>query len=260
MNARMKNRTAFRPSVTDASLENRLVLTAGSAVPAAPPPAPPPVQASVVMHDPTLLAHVRQIRANDAHQAQSATLEKRNEVARDTALQPSSQARLLPRSTSTQVPAVQTSLSGSGTTSSFGTLGIMFKPNRTTAAERSLESFIDSAGAGTHGQTGTGHATFSITTGTGASVSSSSSQVVSSASSSVPSSTQTSSSASTSTSNTISNLFNSSFNNFLGSIDTIFGTATSSTSTTTMTGATITGVGFANAPLNITSTVGGVSM
>ncbi|MGO9462780.1 MAG: hypothetical protein ACLQVF_01265, partial [Isosphaeraceae bacterium] len=170
MFCRRRNRTAFHPSVTEATLENRLVLSSASTV-VTPPPAPPPVYSAVVIRGPVQWTTVGQLRTAYAGQVQLATLDLRNAAALQirelyangsdpttqqladfnaslqgtidaTALQLSSQASLLPGSATRLVPAIQNSLLGSSSTSLSSVLSSALKSSRNTGSAPRLQSVI----------------------------------------------------------------------------------------------------------------------
>ncbi len=181
MNNRKRNRTAFHPSVAEANLENRVVLSVGGAVPPRPAPAPPPVYSSVVIPRPTNLqaarnnlAAARALRADYTRQVDLAALDLRNAVASQVsqlyangskptaqqlanfnssvqgtidaaALQLSSQAALLPGSMTRLVPSIQSSLLGSGARSLANVLTTAVQSSRNTASEQALQSVIGRA-------------------------------------------------------------------------------------------------------------------
>ena len=80
MTNRMNKRFAFHPSVAEAQLEERVVLSSTATV-VTPPPAPPPVYSAVIIHDVAPWKTVKQLRAAYAHQVKLATLDLRNQVA-----------------------------------------------------------------------------------------------------------------------------------------------------------------------------------
>ena len=172
MNNRMRNRTTFHPSLAEATLENRLVLSsAGTFVPPTPPPAPPPVYSDVVILKPTSLAIARQLRTDYTRQVQLATLDLRNAVALEirqlyangsvptsqllndfdasvhgtidaTALRLSSQASLLPGSGARLVPAVQNALLGSSSNTLSSVLSSALQSSRDTGSALRLQSIV----------------------------------------------------------------------------------------------------------------------
>jgi len=82
MDNRSKRRNAFHPSLTEAKLEERLVLNAGvSAV--TPPPAPPPVYSNILVGHAVAGQTVRALRVNYAHEARVEALLLRNVVGRE---------------------------------------------------------------------------------------------------------------------------------------------------------------------------------
>jgi hypothetical protein len=163
-----KKRTAFRPSVVDSKLEDRLVLSgASAAVSVAPVAAPPPVPSSVLISRPAAWKSVVQLRAAYKHQAQLETLDLRNIVGGEVeqlyasgavptsqqlidlnatvqgtidaaALQLSSQASLLPGSGGRLVPAIQNTLLGS----LAGRLGSDFQSGGDTVTGVRLQSVM----------------------------------------------------------------------------------------------------------------------
>ena len=143
MNNRTRKRIAFRPSLVDPTLEDRLVL---SSITASPLAVPPPVPSAVVISNPAPFTTVGQLRATMAHEVQMATLDLRNGVAHEiqqlfangsvpttqqmndfnatvqgtlnaTALRLSSQASLLPGAGTSLAPAIQNAVLGSGSRS-----------------------------------------------------------------------------------------------------------------------------------------------
>jgi len=78
MNAQFTNRNAFRPSVTDARLEERVALSSTAVTP---PPAPLPVFSRILIGHARPWHTLRQLRADYAHQARVAALVLRNEIA-----------------------------------------------------------------------------------------------------------------------------------------------------------------------------------
>jgi hypothetical protein len=81
MTTSMNKRFAFRPSVAEAQLEERQVLSSMGTV-LTPPPAPPPVPSAVTIQNLTPWRTVKQLRAAYAHQVKLAILDLRNEVGR----------------------------------------------------------------------------------------------------------------------------------------------------------------------------------
>jgi hypothetical protein len=143
MNSHHKNRTAYIPSVTESRLEERLVLSSLSATP---PPAAPPVSSSVLVQRFGHPLTVHQLRAAYTVQVEKANAELRSFVKAEirqlyssgsvpsaeqqsdftamvdgaidaTAVRLSTQAALLPNSSTNLVPAIQNELLGSGSTS-----------------------------------------------------------------------------------------------------------------------------------------------
>jgi len=86
MNPLAKKRFAFRPSVTEARLEERLVLSGGARVAAiAPAPAPPPFQTFIHLSSSQTASEV-QLRMAYISQFQSALTQLRTAVNRDVGL------------------------------------------------------------------------------------------------------------------------------------------------------------------------------
>jgi hypothetical protein len=169
----MNKRFAFHPSVAEAMLEERLVLSSTGSV-LTPPPAPPPVYSAIVIHSLTAWKTVKQLRTAYTHQLKLATLDLRNEVASEiqqlyangsvptsqqlsdlntsvrgaldaTALRLSSQAALLPGSGTRLVPAIQNSLLGPGSKSLSSELSSLLQSGRDTVSAGRLQSALGRA-------------------------------------------------------------------------------------------------------------------
>ena len=166
MNNRTRKRIAFRPSLVDPTLEDRLVL---SSITAAPLAAPPPVPSAVVISSPAPFRTVGQLRTTMAHEVQIATLDLRNGVAHEiqqlfangsvptaqqmndfnatvqgvlnaTALGLSSQASLLPGAGTSLVPAIQNAVLGSGSRSLSSELSSLLQSDRNAGSAVRLQS------------------------------------------------------------------------------------------------------------------------
>jgi hypothetical protein len=166
LNNRMKKRIAYIPSVTEARLEERVVMSSASAAPLA---APPPVSSTVLVQDFGHPLTVRQLRADYSVQVRVATAELRDMIKVDiqqlysngsvrtaqqmtdftamvdgtldaTALRVSSQAALLPDSATTLVPAIQNELLGSGSASLASRLSSLVQSPGSNQSARTLEA------------------------------------------------------------------------------------------------------------------------
>jgi hypothetical protein len=173
MTTRMMKRNAFNPSVTEARLEERLVLSSTSSA-LTPAPAPPPVFSNILIGHARPWRNVAQLRAAYAREGRIAALELRNEVAREisqmsangslssaqrradlsasvqgavdaTALQLTSQAALLPRANASLVPSIQNSLLGSGSRSLSSRLSSIIQSTGGAGSVVRLQSAISRA-------------------------------------------------------------------------------------------------------------------
>ena len=165
MRNRIRRMTAFRPSISESTLEYRLVLSSVAVV----PPAAPPVASSIVIPSPRPWKTLGQLRANFARNAEVAMVELRSGIGREiqqlfangtvptsqqisdlnanvqgaldaTALRLSSQAALLPGSAAGLVPAIQNSLLGSGSRSLSSVLSSALQSGRNTASAVTLQT------------------------------------------------------------------------------------------------------------------------
>ena len=167
MNNHIKKRLAFRPAMTEAKLEARLVLSSANAV--IPAPSPPPFFSSVIIGNPSSAKTVGQLRSAYAREVALTTVNLRSAVALEigqlyadgavptqqqlndfnanvqgaldaTALQLSSQASLLPGSGTRLVPAIQNALLGSGSNSLSSQLSSILESSRNAASALRLQS------------------------------------------------------------------------------------------------------------------------
>ena len=170
MNHRIKRRNAFHPSLTEASLEERVVLASGT-VPLTPPPAPPPVYSRILVGGPVHWRTAKQLRAAYAHQARIETLLLQNVVGREitqfyvshpaptaqqlstlkanvqgtvdaAALVLTSQTSLLPGSRARLVPGIQSALVGTTPHSLATRLNTILSSTRFTASAPRLVTAI----------------------------------------------------------------------------------------------------------------------
>jgi hypothetical protein len=167
----MKNRTkshvAFCPSVTEAKLEERLVLSSTNTV--TPPASPAPFFSSVVIGNPIHAKTVAQLRTAYAREVALTAVNLRSGVGAEigqlfangavptqqqltdfnagvqgeldaTALQLSNQASLLPGSNTSLVPGIQNALLGSDSNSLSSRLTAALQSSRNTASAARLQS------------------------------------------------------------------------------------------------------------------------
>ncbi len=166
MNNRVKKRIAFCPSVLEARLEDRVVLSTSTLTPF---PAPPPVPSSVLVQRFGHPLTVAQLRADYIAQARLANAELKSMVRAEiaqlysngsiptaqqqkdftamlggaidaTALRLSSQAALLPGSSTNLVSAIQNQLLGSGSRSLASRLSSLVQSGKSNGLARTLQA------------------------------------------------------------------------------------------------------------------------
>jgi hypothetical protein len=163
-----KDRNAFRPSLGDSSLEDRLVLSAAATgtvqtltVPATPPPAPAPVSPAraVAQVRRALLQQARSLATdvrtaiNDQVTALYANGKPTTQqvadfnaevmgIANAAALRLSGQAALLPASSGRLIPGIQDALLGSGSNSLISRIRSFAASGRTGASASSLQAAV----------------------------------------------------------------------------------------------------------------------
>ncbi len=171
MNNRMQKRITFSPTVNEARLEERLVLSSGTTAVVTPPPAPAPFFSRVpfdrgghrltvaelrhaydqqVRSETTALrremrAEVQQLRANGSTPTSQQLADFDATMAgaiNATALSLSSQASLLPNSATRLVPAIQNALLGSGPNSLVSRLNTVTQSSQDNGTLANLQSVL----------------------------------------------------------------------------------------------------------------------
>jgi hypothetical protein len=167
MKNRIKRQVAFSPSVTEAKLEERLVLSSTNTV--TPSASPAPFFSSVVIGNPIHAKTVAQLRSAYAREVALTAVNLRSVVGAEigqlfangavptqqqltdfnagvqgaldaTALQLSNEASLLPGSNTSLVPGIQNALLGSGSSSLSSQLTAALQSSRDTASAARLQS------------------------------------------------------------------------------------------------------------------------